>query len=271
MQAQALAWRRAGETIVFVPTMGALHAGHAALLQAGRPRGSKLVLSIFVNPTQFAPSEDFAQYPRPLEADLALARRCEVDAVFLPSTEAIYPPQYQTAIEVEAMTRGLCGAQRPGHFRGVTTIVCKLFHLVQPHIALFGEKDYQQLQVIKCMVRDLGMPIEILGVPTVRESDGLALSSRNHYLSPTERQQALAISRALFAAERAAEPDPAVLIAGVRATLQTAGIDAIDYIEIVDADTLMPLTQLDRPARLCIAVRVGKTRLIDNIALPTPG
>ncbi len=269
LQQQALEWRRTGETIAFVPTMGALHEGHAELLRQARHRGMKLVASIFVNPTQFGPKEDLTAYPRTLEADLALCRSCDVDVAFTPTTAEIYPDGFQTFVEVTALSRGLCGASRPGHFRGVATVVLKLFQIVQPHVALFGEKDYQQLQIIRRMVQDMMTPVEIVGIPTVREADGLAMSSRNRYLSPSERQQAAAIPRALVAAQeqarKGAETTP--LCQQIRETLRNAGITAIDYIAIVDATTLEPIPTLDRPARLLAAARVGTTRLIDNVPL----
>lgn len=267
MQQQALAWRQTSETIAFVPTMGALHRGHAALLQAGRSRGTKLVLSIFVNPAQFGPNEDLSNYPRSLEADLELAQQCEVDAVFLPTQEAIYPANFRSYVEVEQLTRGLCGGARPEHFRGVTTIILKLLQIVQPHCTLFGEKDYQQLQVIRRMVTDFMIPVEIIGVPTVREADGLALSSRNQHLSAAERQTARAIPEALFAAQEMKAQGPDEMITAVRATLIAAGLRDIDYITIVNPNTLVPVTRLDQPARLCVAVRIGETRLIDNVGL----
>ena len=269
MQQRALAWRTAGDTIAFVPTMGALHEGHAELIRRGRASASKLIVSIFVNPTQFGPNEDLAKYPPMLEKDLECCRRCEVDAVLTPIPDDIYPQGYQTFVEVGQLSQGLCGPHRPGHFRGVATVVLKLFQIVQPHIALFGEKDYQQLQVIRQMVHDVMCPVAIIPIPTVREADGLALSSRNQYLSATERAQALAIPRALFAAQAHATQtrDPAALCDFVRDQFRGASITRIDYIAIVDADSLAPLATLDRPARLCIAAYVGATRMIDNVAV----
>lgn len=269
MQQQASAWRAADATIAFVPTMGALHDGHAELIRAARARGTRLVVSIFVNPTQFGPAEDLATYPRTLEEDLERCRRAEVDAVFTPTADEVYPPGYQTFVNVAGMSQGLCGAHRDGHFCAVATVVLKLFHIVQPHVAFFGEKDYQQLQIIRRMVRDFLLPIDIVGVPTVRDADGLAMSSRNAYLSPAERTQALAIPRALTAAQAHAAHtrETAVLCDIVREQCCAAGLTAIDYIAIVDAESLAPLTTLDRPARLCLAVHVGTTRLIDNVSL----
>lgn len=269
MQQQASAWRAADATIAFVPTMGALHDGHAELIRQARARGRRLVVSIFVNPTQFGPAEDLAHYPRTIEADLERCRRAEVDAVFTPTADEIYPPGYQTFVNVAGMSQGLCGAHRDGHFCAVATVVLKLFHIVQPHVAFFGEKDYQQLQIIRRMVRDFLLPIDIASVPTVRAADGLALSSRNAYLSPTDRTQALAIPRALTAvqAHAAHTKDTAVLCDIVREQCHAAGLTAIDYIAVVDAESLAPLTTLDRPAQLCLAVTVGTTRLIDNVSL----
>lgn len=270
MQQQTLAWRTAGETIVFVPTMGALHDGHGTLLHHAQSRGSRLVVSIFVNPTQFGPHEDLANYPRTLETDLERCRHAEVDAVFTPTVETIYPEHYQTFVEVTALSQGLCGAVRPGHFRGVVTVVLKLFHIMQPHVALFGEKDYQQLHIIRRMAQDLLLPIEIIGVPTLRDADGLAVSSRNRYLSPTERTQARAIPRALTAARALAEHtrNATELCDVVREQLRAAQVTEVDYVTMIDADTLAPLPMVNRPARLCLAVRIGQTRLIDNIAIP---
>lgn len=272
MRQQVAAWRRAGQTIAFVPTMGALHAGHARLLQEGRRRADRLIASIFVNPTQFGPTEDLAKYPRDLDGDLEQCRSCAVDAVFTPPVEAIYPPGDQTVIEVPGLSAPLCGAFRPGHFRGVATVVYKLFATTLPQVACFGEKDYQQLKVIERMVRDLSLPVEIVPVPTVREPDGLALSSRNQYLSPSERSQATAIWRALqqVRAGAAETRDTAALIAAGRAVLSDARITQIQYFAIVDAETLEPLTTIDRPARCCVAAYVGTTRLIDNVPICAP-
>jgi len=265
------AWSRAvhgrGERIAFVPTMGALHAGHVKLLEEARPLAERVVLSIFVNPTQFGPSEDFGRYPRDLEGDLAKAAGAGVDLAFVPSPGDMYPRGFQTYLEVRELQRGLDGPHRPGHFVGVATVVCKLFNLVRPDVALFGEKDFQQLAVIRRMVADLDMGIRIVGIPTVREPDGLAMSSRNAYLSPAERSRALSLSRALFAARtRAAggEQNPVSLVAAARAELD---VDRLDYLELVDARTLEAVTVIDRPCVLAVAAFVGKTRLIDNVAI----
>jgi pantoate--beta-alanine ligase len=269
------AWSRAaharGERVAFVPTMGALHAGHVALLEEGRRRGDQLVLSIFVNPTQFGPNEDLARYPRDLPGDLSRAASAGTDVAFVPEPVDIYPPGFQTTIEVRELARGLDGAFRPGHFAGVATVVAKLFHIVQPDLAIFGQKDFQQLAIVRRLVVDLAMGIEIVGLPTVREPDGLAMSSRNAYLSPPERERALSLSRALFAArDRAAagERDARALVEGARAALD---VDRLDYLELCDAVTLAPLAQIDRPTVLLVAAFVGRTRLIDNVAIGVEG
>jgi pantoate--beta-alanine ligase len=269
--AEMTAWSRAararGERIAFVPTMGALHAGHVALLEEGRRRGERLVLSIFVNPTQFGPNEDLARYPRDLPGDLAKAAGAGTDVAFVPEAPDIYPAGFQTTIEVRELARGLDGLFRPGHFAGVATVVAKLFNIVQPDLAIFGQKDFQQLAIVRRLVVDLAMGIEIVGLPTVREPDGLAMSSRNAYLSRTERTRALSIARALFAArDRAAagERDAGVLVEGARAALD---VDRLDYLELCDVATLVRLVQLDRPAVLLVAGFVGRTRLIDNIQI----
>ena len=269
--AEMTAWSRAararGERIAFVPTMGALHAGHVALLEAGRRRGDRLVLSIFVNPTQFGPNEDLARYPRDLPGDLAKAAGAGTDVAFVPEAPEIYPAGFQTTIEVRELARGLDGLFRPGHFAGVATVVAKLFNIVQPDLAVFGQKDFQQLAIVRRLVADLAMGIEIVGLPTVREPDGLAMSSRNAYLSQTERTRALSIARALSTArDRAAagERDARVLVDGARAALD---VDRIDYLELCDVATLVTLVQLDRPAVLLLAAFVGRTRLIDNIQI----
>jgi pantoate--beta-alanine ligase len=270
--AEMAAWSRAisshGERIAFVPTMGALHAGHATLLREGRGRGNQLVLSIFVNPTQFGPTEDLARYPRTLDADLALAASVGVDVAYVPDAAAVYPPGFQTYVDVRELTRGLCGPFRPDHFAGVATVVAKLFNIVRPDVALFGEKDYQQLAVIRRMVADLDMPIEIVGVPTVREPDGLALSSRNAYLGPSERTRARSLSRALLNARNQAATgvhDGQALLAQARVLLD---VDRLDYLELVDAETLAPVTQIDRTAVMAVAAFIGRTRLIDNVRIP---
>lgn len=268
MRARSDSWRAAGKRIAFVPTMGYLHDGHVALLDEGRRRGDVLVLSIFVNPTQFGPKEDLSRYPRDLDGDLAKAARARVDVAYVPDIASMYPEGYQTFVEVEELQKGLCGASRPGHFRGVATVVLKLFHAVQPHVALFGRKDYQQLRVLSRMARDLDLGIEVVGLPIVREADGLAMSSRNAYLSADERLRALALRRALVAAREsfeAGERDADRLVDRARLTLQsTAGV-RLDYLDLRDADSLAELHgPVTRPAVMAVAAFVGTTRLIDN-------
>jgi pantoate--beta-alanine ligase len=268
MRARSDAWRAAGKRIAFVPTMGYLHAGHVSLLDEGRRRGDVLVLSIFVNPTQFGPKEDLSRYPRDLEGDLAKAEHAGVDVAYVPDASAMYPSGYQTYVEVEELQKGLCGASRPGHFRGVATVVLKLFHAVQPHVALFGRKDYQQLQLLTRMARDLDLGVDVVGMPIVREPDGLALSSRNAYLSPDERLRALALSRALLAARESyehGERDAARLVDCARATLHLTPGVRLDYLELRDAESLTSLDgRVSRPAVMAVAAFVGATRLIDN-------
>lgn len=262
--------RRRGETIAFVPTMGFLHEGHLTLMREGRARATRLASSLFVNPTQFGPNEDFSRYPRNFEGDCELMRTVPVDVLFAPEPDAMFPAGSQTWVEATEVTTGLCGDHRPGHFRGVTTVVAKLFNIVKPHLALFGEKDFQQLRAIQRMVTDLNFDLEIVPVATVREPDGLAMSSRNAYLAPEERQRALALSRALRAAaecmKRGARTT-AQLAGAARAVLErTPGVE-IEYVEAVDSATLKPIETLDRAVVVAIAARVGKTRLIDNAIL----
>ena len=264
MTAWSLAARARGERIAFVPTMGALHEGHVTLLREARKLGEKLVLSIFVNPTQFGPNEDLARYPRDLAGDLAKAAGPGTDVAYVPEARDVYPPGYQTTVEVRELARGLCGPFRPGHFAGVATVVCKLFNAVRPDVAVFGEKDYQQLAIVRRMVIDLDMGIEIVGVPTVREPDGLAMSSRNAYLSPAERARALSLSRALFAARDAAASGAVAAADIVAQTRAALDVDRIDYVELVDAETLRSTTDLSRPTVLAVAAFIGRTRLIDN-------
>jgi len=269
MSAWSEAARARGERIAFVPTMGALHAGHLSLLSAARERGDRVVLSIFVNPTQFGPNEDLARYPRDLDGDLAKAASVGIDVAFVPAASDMYPPGSQTSIEVGEVAQGLCGGRRPGHFTGVATVVCKLFGIVRPHLAIFGEKDYQQLAVIRRMALDLNLPVEIAGRPTLREQDGLAMSSRNAYLSPDQRARALAIFEGLSAARgrfQAGERAAAELVGVALAKLEGRA-DRIDYVEVRDADSLRPLERLGAPAVMLIAAYVGATRLIDNMRL----
>jgi pantoate--beta-alanine ligase len=267
MRARVEDHRRDGLRIAVVPTMGYLHEGHLSLLRAARARADVVILTIFVNPTQFGPNEDLSRYPRDEEGDLAKARPCGIDLAFCPGVEAMYSPGAQTFIEVRELARPMCGEKRPGHFAGVATVVTKLFNLTQPHVAFFGEKDFQQLAVIRRMVRDLDQGVEIVGMPIVREPDGLAMSSRNAYLSPEQRREALALSAGLAAAEaafRAGERDTATLIALARAPIAAAPSARIDYLELRDADELTPVTTITRPAVMAMAVFVGTTRLLDN-------
>jgi pantoate--beta-alanine ligase len=270
MRARAEDQRRDGRRICVVPTMGYLHEGHLSLLRAGRARSDVLVMTLFVNPTQFGPNEDLARYPRDEAGDLDKARAAGVDLVFAPDGVAMYPDGYQTTVEVRELAAPLCGASRPGHFAGVASVVAKLFHITQPHVAVFGQKDFQQLAIIRRMVRDLDFAIEIVGMPIVREPDGLALSSRNAYLSPEERRQALALSRGLRAAEArfaAGERRAAPLVEAARAEITAAPLARIDYLELRDADSLRSIEVVDAPAVLAVAVFFGKTRLIDNSVL----
>lgn len=268
MHRWAEAARRRGETIAFVPTMGFLHEGHLTLMREGRKRASRLASSLFVNPTQFGPNEDFSRYPRNFENDCALMRTVPVDVLFAPAAETMYPPGSQTWVEATEITQGLCGDHRPGHFRGVTTVVAKLFNIVKPHVALFGEKDFQQLRAIQRMVADLNFDLEIVPVATVRERDGLAMSSRNAYLSPVERERALSLSRGLEAAGRCLAEGArhaAQLACAARFALErTPGVE-IEYVAAVDAETLKPIERIERSVVVAIAARVGATRLIDNM------
>ncbi|HVG57389.1 MAG TPA: pantoate--beta-alanine ligase [Hyalangium sp.] len=260
--------RRAGRRLALVPTMGYLHEGHLSLMREGRQRADVVATSIFVNPTQFGPKEDLSRYPRDFEGDLARCASVGVDSVFAPELGAMYPPGYQTYVEVTEVSQGLCGDRRPGHFRGVATIVTQLLALFRPDVSLFGEKDYQQLQVIKALNRDLHLGGEIIGMPTVREPDGLAMSSRNAYLSPEERKRALALSRGLGAAQalyRSGTADASALVEVVRRELRAADLRE-DYVELVDAERLKPVSSVQpgQPARLLVAAFCGTTRLIDN-------
>ncbi|MEZ4484245.1 MAG: pantoate--beta-alanine ligase [Syntrophotaleaceae bacterium] len=267
MQQRCLAARAAGRRIALVPTMGYLHEGHLSLLRAGKQRGDLLVLSLFVNPTQFGAGEDLDSYPRDLQRDAELARSVGVDLLFAPIASDMYPSGYASYVNVEGLTEVLCGESRPGHFRGVTTVVCKLFTIVQPQVALFGLKDFQQLAVIRRMTADLNLPVEIVGMPIVREADGLAMSSRNSYLSDDERRQALGLSDAIRlakAAVAAGERSAATLLQLVRQRIDQEADATIDYVQIRHAETLQEATVIDRQAVLLLAVRVGQTRLIDN-------
>ena len=259
--------RRSGHRIAFVPTMGFLHGGHISLVRDGKARADRTVVSIFVNPTQFGPGEDFAAYPRDFETDCELLEKEGVDALFYPSVNEMYPCGAQTSVDVGKLSLPLCGAVRPGHFRGVATVVAKLFNIVQPHVAVFGEKDFQQLQVIRRLVQDLSMGIEIVGHPIVREPDGLAMSSRNAYLGPAERAAALCLSRALFKAERLfarGERSGAALLEAALDEIEGEPLARVEYAKLCDVETLDEVATIEVPAVLALAVRIGKARLIDN-------
>lgn len=269
MQAAALEIKRQGKTIAFVPTMGYLHQGHASLLRAGRKAADVLVLSIFVNPIQFGQNEDLDRYPRNMAGDCALAEQCGVDVVFAPEASGMYQPGFQTSITVKEISLPLCGASRPGHFDGVCTVVNKLFNIVMPDVAFFGCKDFQQLAVIRRMVADLSMTVEIVGMPIVREPDGLAMSSRNVYLSAAERKSALALVNAIKAARAlyaSGERTVDVLKQAALAVLEKEPV-AIDYLDFRDSRSLGLVQTADDATLLALAVRVGKTRLIDNTVL----
>lgn len=261
------AWRQAKDLIAFVPTMGALHSGHLSLVSEAQVRANRVIVSIFVNPTQFGPSEDFSRYPRPREQDLALLRSVKADAVWMPSVEEMYPQGFATNIHISGVTEGLCGATRRGHFDGVATVVSKLLLQIAPDLALFGEKDYQQLCVVRRLVADLNIPVEIEGIPTIREPDGLALSSRNRYLSPEEREIAPKLHAVLKQTATALKmtDDVDSVLEEAKAALAAAGFSSVDYLELRAKDTLAPLTHYQPSARLLAAAWLGKTRLIDNI------
>ena len=265
--------RAEGRVIGFVPTMGALHAGHLSLVEAARRDSSPVVVSIFVNPKQFGPQEDFAKYPRPIEEDQAQLERLGVDCLFAPSVEEMYPPGFRTTVNVESLGDRLEGRARPGHFRGVATVVLKLLEIVAPQFAYFGRKDAQQLRVIRQMAADLALDAEIVACPIVREADGLAMSSRNAYLSPQERRAATVLYRALDAARQsiaAGERDAARLVQAMRGVLAAEPLAATDYAEIVDADSFQTVTRLRGACLALLAVRIGATRLIDNMLIEIP-
>ncbi|MFC1860494.1 pantoate--beta-alanine ligase [Chloroflexota bacterium] len=262
--------QRLAEPVGLVPTMGYFHEGHLSLVRQARAENSSVVVSIFVNPTQFGPQEDFKQYPRNTERDLTLLEKEKADIVFMPSVEGIYPSQFNSWVEVDKLTERLEGASRPGHFRGVTTVVAKLFNIVQPTRAYFGQKDAQQLLVIKKMVADLNMNLEIVAVPTMREPDGLAMSSRNTYLNPAERQAALVLSQVLNLAQKLwaqGEKDAEHIRQQTKAFIQKQPLADIDYVSIADTETLDELDTVKTPSLVSLAVRIGKTRLIDNIVM----
>ena len=267
MQHWSEAERRDGRRIVFVPTMGFLHDAHLSLVRDGKKRGDRVVVSIFVNPAQFSPNEDFTAYPRDFERDRGLLEREHADVLFHPSVREIYPEGYQTHVDVDNLSALLCGAHRPGHFQGVATVVAKLFNIARPHVAIFGEKDYQQLQLVRRLVRDLNFDIEIVGHPIVREADGLAMSSRNVYLSPGERRAALCLSRGLSRAAcmvQRGETRGRVITEAVRAGIDKEPLARVQYVTLCDSATLEPVVEIQDSALLALAVRIGKTRLIDN-------
>jgi pantoate--beta-alanine ligase len=263
------AWRKGDERVGLVPTMGALHQGHMALVRAARVECARVVASVFVNPKQFAPTEDLGSYPRREAADLNMLRSAGVDLVFIPALHEMYPPDFATLVQVSGLTEGLCGAHRAGHFDGVTTVVTKLLIQALPDIAYFGEKDYQQLTVVRRLARDLNIPVLIAGVPTVREADGLALSSRNVYLSAEERRIAPNLARVLRSVAAALAGDPTVVqreIARGSAALQQSGF-TVEYLEIREAETLAVTSEVTARSRIFAAVRLGTTRLIDNMPI----
>jgi len=270
MRAASRAARLTGLRVGLVPTMGALHEGHLSLVRTAKQQCDAVIVSIFVNPLQFGPSEDLAKYPRRFERDCELLRKEEVDFVFAPSVEEMYPDKAVTYVTVEGLSEKLCGRSRPGHFRGVTTVVSKLFHIVEPDLAFFGQKDAAQAAIIRRMVRDLNVPVEIIVCPIVREADGLAMSSRNVYLSPQERKSALTLYRALQEIQKSFEQGerkpPQLIEAGERVLAQEPGV-LVDYLEIVDPDTLEPVKEIHQTALAAVAAFIGTTRLIDNIVL----
>ncbi len=259
-----------GKTIALVPTMGFFHPGHLSLMEEGRRRGNFLVVSIFVNPTQFGAGEDYENYPRDMGKDQQLAEETGVDVIFAPSVAEMYPSDYQTYVNVEEVTRNLCGISRPTHFSGVTTVVCKLFSIVKPHFAIFGEKDFQQLVAIRQMVSDLNLDVKIVGMPIYREKNGLAMSSRNKYLTPDERKAALCLFRSLMKAKellRQGERKTEEILSEVMSIIEAEQLAEIDYVKICDVKTLKDIEQINQEIVLALAVKIGKARLIDNIVL----
>jgi pantoate--beta-alanine ligase len=260
--------RQEGKTIAFVPTMGFFHEGHLNLMREGRKRCDLVIVSLFVNPTQFGPSEDFQKYPRNFERDRKMAEEVGVDLLFAPLSKEMYPPDHQTVVRVEKVTRGLCGRSRPTHFQGVATVVTMLFNIVMPHIAIFGEKDFQQLATIRQMVKDLHMDVKTIGMPTVREADGLAMSSRNIYLRPEERQAALSLHRSLKRAEQLlqkGERKAEKILKEMEGIVLSEPLVKIDYIQVCNPTTLEDLIEIEGDVVIALAAYVGKTRLIDNL------
>lgn len=268
LRAQVAAWKKSGQRVALVPTMGALHEGHLSLIALAKTKAERVVASIFVNPTQFGPNEDFDAYPRGEARDAELLAGAGCDLLFAPTVAEMYPQGFSTSISVTGVSEPLDGAARPGHFGGVATVVAKLLLQCGPDVAVFGEKDYQQLQVIKRMVHDLAMPFEIVGMPTVREADGLAMSSRNRYMSAGERAKAVALYRELNNVAKAVRAGKTAADATGAATkaLLAAGFDTVEYLTVTDPDTLAPLERVTGAARVIAATRLGRTRLIDNIA-----
>jgi len=274
MQNRARQLRSEGFTIGFVPTMGFLHEGHLSLIELAKANSDFVVMSIFVNPTQFGEGEDFEDYPRDFDRDRKLAQDHGVNLIFYPEAKELYPEDYRTYITVEDLSKKLCGASRPTHFRGVTTIVTKLFNIVQPDIAVFGRKDAQQAIILKKLVRDLHLPVQIMTAPIVREEDGLAMSSRNTYLSADERQQALALNQSLQTAKKMVESgtqDSNIIIEEIRSQWKDKPAISEDYISVVDVQNLEPIAQINQPALIAVAAYVGTTRLIDNIIVNSNG
>ncbi len=262
--------RLSGKTIVLVPTMGFFHEGHLSLMRKGRKIGDDLVVSIFVNPAQFAPGEDFESYPRAFERDIGLAAKEGADVIFVPDEKELYPDGFQTYINLEELPKHLCGISRPVFFRGVATVVSKLFNIVKPDIAIFGQKDYQQVVVIRRMVKDMNFDIEIVDVPTFREPDGLAMSSRNSYLTDKERDYARSLFKSLKTAQTLLKDrtnDASKIIGAASRIIESCPETVIDYISIFDPETLVDMKTIDRPAQMALAVKIGKTRLIDNMRL----
>lgn len=258
------------KTVGLVPTMGALHEGHLSLIRESRKQCDITAVTIYVNQTQFSPNEDFSSYPKPLEKDLEACKLEGVDIVFTPDQQTMYGKDAKSTVQVQHITAGLCGAHRPGHFEGVATVVTKLFNILPANKAFFGEKDYQQLVVIQQLVRDLNIPMEIIPCPTIRESDGLAMSSRNAYLSCAQRKQATSLSQSLFHAHdkiASGEKQSHIIKASIQKEITSSGPVEIDYIEIVDARSLEPIATVDRKARICLAVHIGSCRLIDNVGV----
>lgn len=273
MQAHSRKIQTSGATIAFVPTMGFLHEGHLSLMRLGRSLADHLVVSIFVNPTQFGPNEDFESYPRDIEQDSKKVNDIGVNALFLPDVGELYPEGFETSIQLKNLPERLCGLSRPHHFQGVTTIVAKLFNIVRPNIAIFGKKDYQQWIIIRRMTRDLNMDIEIVGGSTVREPDGLAMSSRNKYLSRDQRIKALSLYRALIASQDAVtngEKDVAVVKAEAIRSISAHDGVKVEYVALCDPESLVDVTRINHPVLMALAVRVGSTRLIDNMLLTPP-